>query len=228
MENPEFLTEEKHRGMMRMVFDKYVYNFCCAVQFKLALPSPDFTLQAREVLKDALDVNPQVPTLWFALAEFEELHDSLTAAVSVLRTAFEVVPCAFTFAALQRLVRRKDGKIAARKLFTETKNLRSDGTLGYEVYVAHALLEVEVNNEPQVALKVLEMAKARHPVASNNAPFLKLMVTVLVRLGDVMQLRWVFQTALGAAGSVEGSAIASGVQRQKAANGFSQEEQLEL
>jgi hypothetical protein len=97
-----------------------------------------------------------------------------------------------------------------------------------QVYLAHALLEVEVNNEPQVALKVLEMARSQHPVASNKVAFLTLMTKVLVRLGDVRQLRWVYQTALGAAGAVDGSAISSSVQRYKVTDGFTLEEQAEL
>lgn len=70
------------------------------------------------------------------MAEFEEQHSSIDNATNVLRTAFETVPCAFTFAALQRLIRRKDGKIAARKLFSETMAMRADGTLGYDVSIS--------------------------------------------------------------------------------------------
>ncbi|CAE7535359.1 CSTF77, partial [Symbiodinium microadriaticum] len=232
MGNPDNLAEDKLRSMLRMVFDMCLGCFYLHPEVWISLYryvlSTAGPADARAVLKDALAVIPQVPTPWFVMAEFEEQHGSLAAAVGVLRTAFETVPCAFTFAALQRLIRRKDGKIAARKLFSETKGLRSDNTLGYEVYVAHALLEVEVNNEPQVALRVLEMAKSLHPVASNNPPFLKLMAKVLVRLGDVKQLRWLFQTALGSAGSVEGGAITGGMRRHKYEDGFSQEEQLEL
>lgn len=58
-------------------------------------------------------------------------------------------------------------------------------------------MELDVNNEPEVALKVLELAKALHPTSTNTIDFLKLMTRILIRLGDVRQLRWVFQTALG-------------------------------
>lgn len=96
-----------------------------------------------------------------------------------------------------------------------------------QVYVAHALLELEVNNEPQVALKVLDVARSQHPAASCKVSFLRLITKVLVRLGDVRQLRWEYQTALGA---VDGSDMASSAQRLRVVGGeaFSQEEQLEL
>ena len=93
--------------------------------------------------------------------------------------------------------------------------------------MAHALLELDVNNEPQVALKVLEMAKTQHPAATNCVSFLKLIARVLVRLGDVRQLRWVFQTALGVAGALDSSALST-MQRYRTTDGFTLEEQLEL
>ena len=67
------------------------------------------------------------------MAEFEEQHNSIDAAYEVLKSAFDRVPSAFTFALLQRVTRRRDGKVAARRLFSETLSMRKDGVLGCEV-----------------------------------------------------------------------------------------------
>jgi hypothetical protein len=63
-----------------------------------------------------------------------------------------------------------------------------------------------VNNEPEVSLKILELARSLHPTATNNVHFLKLITRILIRLGDVRQLRWVYQLALGSSSSAQSSA----------------------
>jgi hypothetical protein len=75
--------------------------------------------------------------------------------------------------------------------------------------VCHAILELEVNNEPLVALKVLDLARSLHPPSTNSVEFLKLMTNVLIRLGDVKQLRWIYQTALNSA-PVQDASLAGG------------------
>lgn len=104
-------------------------------------------VQARSVLKEALAILPQViltnicvsndrcqsAILWLELSELEEKYNGVDAACEVLRNAFEQIPSAFTFALLQRIIRRRDGKNAARKVFTETIGMRHEGILGFEV-----------------------------------------------------------------------------------------------
>jgi Suppressor of forked protein (Suf) len=50
----------------------------------------------------------------------------------------------------QKFVRRVDGKTAARAVFAASLPLRKSGVLGYEVYLAHAAIELHVNKEPEV------------------------------------------------------------------------------
>lgn len=98
-------------------------------------------------------------------------------------------------------------------------------------------MELDVNNEPEIALKVLELAKALHPTSTNTIDFLKLMTRILVRLGDVRQLRWVFQTALGGFNTQSSSSSSSGdaslsslINKPivKQVNGFTLDEQYTL
>lgn len=92
-----------------------------------------------------------------------------------------------------------------------------------------------MNNEPEVGLKILELARSLHPTATNNIHFLKLITRILIRLGDVRQLRWVYQTALGgssfgqASTTSDPSLTALTIQPiRKSVNGFTLDEQYTL
>ncbi len=82
----------------------------------------------------AIECNPTVSLLRVGMAELEELSGSAAAAEDTLRNCFEQIPCGFTFSLYQRFVRRKHGKVAARKLFSGTLGMRNaNPKLGYEV-----------------------------------------------------------------------------------------------
>jgi hypothetical protein len=66
-----------------------------------------------------------------------------------------------------------------------------------QICMAHAQLELDVNTNPDVSAKVLDMARNNYAVAINDVRFVQMTARVLVRLGDLKQLRWIFQTALG-------------------------------
>lgn len=67
---------------------------------------------------------------------------------------------------------------------------------GSQLYLAHAKLELEVNCAPQVALGVLNLAQKACPDCFKDAFFVQAITRVLTLLGDLKQIRWVFQTAL--------------------------------
>lgn len=90
--------------------------------------------EAKAVLREALDCNAQVASLRIALAELEEEGGDVDAAKDTLRAAFAAMPSGFTFSVMQRLVRRTEGIVAARKCFSDTMSLRCDGSLDHEVY----------------------------------------------------------------------------------------------
>jgi tetratricopeptide (TPR) repeat protein len=194
-------TEAQRKALINFLFDRFLTCFYfhpeawimlsqCQLQF---FTSTD----ARNTLKESILVIPNVPTLWLNLAELEESDGDVESAEDILRLCFEQVPSSFTFAIFQKFIRRKDGKVAARKFFSDTVLLREEGVLGLETYVAHAALELEVNNEPACALRILELARDKYPTAYSSVVFVKVLTKVLVRLGDYRQLRWVYEAKIG-------------------------------
>jgi hypothetical protein len=65
-----------------------------------------------------------------------------------------------------------------------------------QICLSNAKLELEVNCSPQVALKVLTMVQKCYPTCFKEPLFIQAITRVLVTLGDLKQLRWIFQTAL--------------------------------
>ena len=131
---------EFHNKMMKMIFEQCL---CCLLhhpeiwmtyaKFQQVVSGAN---DARNVYKEAIDVIPEVVSLRLALAELEESLGNKVASKVVLKTALEKIPCAFTFSALQKFVRRTEGIIAARKLFSDTLPVRQDASrelLGLEV-----------------------------------------------------------------------------------------------
>ena len=154
---------------------------------------------ARKILADSIEVIPGVSILRFALAEIQELEGHVDSARHTLEQAYEQIPSGLTFAAFQRFIRRHDGFIAARKLFSRTLHLRQEKRVGFEIYMAHAQLELEGNGEAQVAAKVLSLCKAAYPTESASVAFIRLLVRALLRLNDLKQIQWEFNSLLARA-----------------------------
>ena len=132
--------------MMKSVFEQCL---CCLLHHsEVWMSFARFTLQvsggyieARTLYREAIEIIPDVVSLRLALAELEESQGSKESSKIVLKTAFEKIPCAYTFSALQRFIRRKDGITAARKLYSDTLSVRRDPTkesLGLEVCTVRA------------------------------------------------------------------------------------------
>lgn len=173
---------------------------------------------ARVVLIDAIDANPGVTLLRCSLAELEEGAGKLEAAKEVLRVTFEQNPSGFSFALFQRFIRRNLGITAGRRLFSETQAMRkSNSKLALELSLANAKLELEVNCSPQIALNVLNMAQRANPLCLKDSFFIRTISRVLTLLGDLKQIRWIFQSALSEF-SAEAS-LASSVINAKSAQG---------
>ncbi|KAJ1425454.1 hypothetical protein B484DRAFT_420154 [Ochromonadaceae sp. CCMP2298] len=212
---PDYLTPDSYRPMVRMVFEQclccFRYNseiWLSYARFEaeggegdgVPATAPDpvaMAALARAIYLEAVDANPRVTMLRVGLAELEEGAGSLEAAKEVLRVSFEQLPSAFTFSLYQKLIRRTLGIAAARRLYSETLSMRkADPQLGVEISLADAKLELEVNCSPQVALNVLTLAQKVHPHCLRDIHYIKAVARILMRLGDLKQIRWVFQTAL--------------------------------
>ena len=164
MTNPDNLSTEQHQAFMKLIYEQCL---CCMLHHpevwmgyaRLQQEAGGATV-ARQVYQEAIETVPDIVALRVALAELEEAEGNNDAAKAALKAAFDKLPSAFTFATLQRFVRRKESIAAARKVFTDTLLLRRDPaneTLGLELCLAHAQLELDVNCCPQVALKTLEL-----------------------------------------------------------------------
>lgn len=71
---------------------------------------PPRVTEARAVLKEGIDLIPDIALLRIGLAEFEESQSNFEAAREAYRGAFEAVPCALTFSSFQKFVRRREGQ----------------------------------------------------------------------------------------------------------------------
>ena len=72
---------------------------------------------------------------------------------------------------------------AARRFFSETYKLRLEKKLGCEIYMLHALMEFEVNSQPLVAVKVLQLALQEDRMAISNIHFVRLFIRLLLAQG---------------------------------------------
>ena len=224
LKNPENLDEEGHANHMQLVFDQCL----CVLRFypEIWLSYADYLYtsrsgvsaadSARAILNEAIEVLPQAACLHVAIAELEEREEKIEDARHSLNNLFLKQPSAFSFSVLQRFIRRIDGVQAARDLFQSTFTARMDptksNTLGYAIYMAHAELELHNNEEPEVALKVLELACERHPVAKKDISFVRLQASILVRLKQVVALRNLYESVLGGEQNLQ---IASKMSRRR-------------
>eukprot|EP01034_Spumella_vulgaris_P021620 gene21620-27659_t len=216
--NPDILEPAQFQRYIRMLFDQFL---CCfrhnaevwlsLVQFVLQHPDKKIAFsEARDVFREAILCNPCVSLLRVGLAELEETgvqdgankdasefsSGDITAAEEALREAFLKQPGGFTFSVYQRFVCRHRGKLVARKLFGSTLNMRNaDSKLGFELFMAHARLEDEVNCDVPTALRTLNVIREKYPSCMGNIVYIRSVFKILVALGDLKQIQWVYQTA---------------------------------
>ena len=62
--------------------------------------------------------------------------------------------------------------------------------------MAHAQLELNVNCAPLIALKVLNIARTSYPTAACDVRYVCMLCKVLTLLGDLKQIRWIFQSII--------------------------------
>lgn len=85
-------------------------------------------------------------------------------------------------------------------------------------------MELEINNEPEVAIKILKLAQNIYPSSTKTIAFIRLLTSAFVRVGDLRQLRWLYHNMLLL--SVDGTSDV--VNRTNIVNGFVLEDQLVL
>lgn len=150
--NPDNLAPAQLHSAVRLVYDQCLCCFRLHSEVWISLARLEMTqnyraqshsvIECRAVYWRAVACNPRSALLRLGLSELEEgPGDDPTAAETALREAFQQIPCGFTFALYQRFVRRIKGRLAARRLFSETAALRGgDEKLSLEVRTSVSLL----------------------------------------------------------------------------------------
>ena len=78
-----------------------------------------------------------------------------------------------------------------------------------QVYISHAQLELDINCLPDIAQKVLELARTAYPAETCTVQYVRLLVRVLLRLGDLNKIRWAFQPVFGVGGAAAVTSVAA-------------------
>lgn len=196
------LEVEQTRQFLLVAHDQFLSCFrlhpeawVAHAHFGLAALGADAALAT---LREAVEVLPASELVRIALADAEEERGCAEGAREVLRAALRALPSGLMFAAYQRFLRRVDGVVAARRLFSEclAQGREQERPLDSAAFICHALMELNVNNEPLVAMRTLEHCKTLHRSVATTVPFVRALGQVLLRMGDHLQLQWVFANAL--------------------------------
>ena len=165
-----------HRQLMTLVFEQCLccfrlhpevwLSFCRYTRAQLKDLSHANVLVLRKMYIKAVSIIPHCALLRIAWSEMEEEAGNMEVSRDILKQCYELVPSPLTFSVLQRHIRRKDGKTAARKCFSETLPLRVERKLPIEVYYAHAELELNMNADPQTACNILKLAQKHSSAAA--------------------------------------------------------------
>jgi len=205
---PDTLNADQHRPFMRMLhqqclncFFRHAEVWMSFAHFELAHNEADDRLdKVRAVLREGLIAIPGNTMLVMQLAEIEDLDGAFESSTRLYRDLFHHRPAGFTFAVYQRYIRKRLGVKAARRVFSETRPLRtSSDLLAIELYTSTAELELEVNSDAQVALRIMEAARVSVPRSLQFWPYLQLLKLVLRQAGQNADLRSVLKMALAEA-----------------------------
>lgn len=195
LSNPHGLSPDLHKSYMEMHFSLALAPL--RYHSEIWLTYADFIFSnagiyaAKDVLREAIAVVPDIVVLRLALSEVEE-KGSVEVARDILKRAFDDLPSMLSFSLWQRFCRKIDGVVGGRTAFSATISLRQNTSNPdmYCIYMAHALLELDINNEPDIALRVLDQARKHYPHADKDFNFVRLWFNVLVKQGNISQLRW--------------------------------------
>ncbi len=160
----------------------------------------------RKIYKDAMKYLPNSSLLRIALAEYEEnISENPIIATSIYKETFDLLPSGLSFHVYLKHLRRYYGIITARKFFSSTYNMRNDFKMGYEIYLSNIQMELYCNNNPEIAIKLLELCKKSHPISCISIKYTTLLVESLRRCTppNITYIRWIFSNILSHGGSKE-------------------------
>jgi tetratricopeptide (TPR) repeat protein len=191
-------------GLIERVRHTYAQCLCCLRHFpeiwydvaQFEEESGDLD-RAAATYVEAVGVLPKGELLRVAQADLEEARGHLKEARELWGSYLEAFSSStFAHTLYQRFVRRTEGKNAARKAFSNTLALRKAGKLGYQIYLAHAALEQHINEEPDVAQRILEYGLSQHASFISEPEYVLYYCNFLMERGDEGNLRVLFERVL--------------------------------
>ncbi|KAM3574200.1 hypothetical protein VYU27_003841 [Nannochloropsis oceanica] len=221
--NPENVDPVALKDRVRLAYRQgfaYFYHFP-EVWFEFALyeQESDDVAAAASLFARATRAVPDCLLLHLAWAELEEGRGRAEKGVEVLKGFLTREPSTLGYIAYQHFVRRTLGKEAARKVFTSTKDLRRKGVLGYQWYLAHARLEQHVNQEEEVARKVLDHGLSQHSSFLLEPDYVIATMDLLISLHDEQNVRGLADRALAVLDAAPAAAVAApGGEREEVAS----------
>lgn len=139
LSNPDNLSANALNDMIRMIYEQCLSCFTRHPEVWISFANFEFEasgiMAARAIYREAVEMAPKSALLRLAHAEVEEKHGNYELAEELIRGAFINIPSGFTFSVLQRYIRRRDGKLPARKVFSDTLGLRQEKNLAFEVQI---------------------------------------------------------------------------------------------
>ena len=211
--NPENVDPVALKDRVRLAYRQgfaYFYHFP-EVWFEFALyeQESDDVAAAASLFARATRAVPDCLLLHLAWAELEEGRGRAERGVEILKGFLGREPSTLGYITYQHFVRRTQGKEAARKVFTSTKDLRRKGVLGYQWYLAHARLEQHVNQEEEVARKVLDHGLSQHSSFLLEPEYVLATMDLLISLHDEQNVRGLADRALAVLDAAPATAAAA-------------------
>ncbi|TFJ80783.1 hypothetical protein NSK_007960 [Nannochloropsis salina CCMP1776] len=198
--NPENVDPVALKDRVRLSYRQafaYFYHFPEVwYEFAAYEQESDDVVAAASLFARAARAVPDCLLLHLAWAELEDGRGRGDKGAEILKGFLIQEPSTLGYVAYQHYVRRTQGKEAARKVFTATKDLRRKGVLTYHWYLAHAQLEEHVNHEPQVARRVLDHGLSLHSSFLTEPEYVVATMEVLIRLQDEQNVRSLADRAL--------------------------------
>ena len=63
--------------------------------------------------------------------------------------------------------------------------------------MAHSQLELDINGEPEIALRLMKLGRDAYPAVCSDASYILMTVKIYMRLRKILPIRWLFQSVLG-------------------------------
>ncbi|KAJ1458985.1 hypothetical protein M885DRAFT_613887 [Pelagophyceae sp. CCMP2097] len=162
-----------------------------------ALAAPAGSDAADAIYRAGCEFAPTCVLVHAARAEHLERQKKPLEARLVLENLVVASPNdAVAWVLLERHERRYNGVEAGRRVFARTRDLRSACDISADIYVAHASIELHMNGDSEVAMRVLELGLKQRPELTTDASYVLGYAALLEQKGDARNARALLERAL--------------------------------